>query len=83
MKYEINTGDFFSSFVEAWKRQHSSCKSLSIECRKRTRNNAVFLITNGYKVVAQFSIPKRILEEPNPLKEFASAKASIRTILSM
>jgi len=32
-------------------------------------------------VVAQFPIPKHILEENNPLKEFAYARASRRTIL--
>jgi len=81
MKYGIDSDNFFNSFVEAWKRQQSRCKSLLIECRKRTRNSAVFLITNSCKVVAQFAIPKRILEETSPLKEFAYAKASKRTIL--
>jgi len=32
-------------------------------------------------VVAQFPIPKHILEETNPLKEFAYVKASRRTIV--
>ena len=81
MKYGIDLEKFFDSFVEAWKRQQSTCESLLIECRKRTRDNAVFLITNSSKVVAQFPIPKHILEETNPLKEFAYAKASRRTIV--
>jgi len=81
MKYGIDSEKFFDSFVEAWKRQQSTCKSLSIECRKRTRNYAVFLITNSFKVIAQFPMPKRILEEASPLKEFARARASRKTIL--
>jgi len=81
MKYGIDSEKFFDSFVEAWKRQQSTCKSLSIECRKRTRNYAVFLITNSFKVIAQFPMPKRILEETSPLKEFARARASRKTIL--
>jgi len=81
MKYGIDSNDLFNSFVEAWKRQQSTCKNLLVECRKRTRNYAVFLITNGCKVVAQFSIPKRILKETSPLKEFAYAKVSRRTIV--
>jgi len=80
-KYGIDSDDFFDSFVEAWKHQESTCKSLLIECRKRTRNYAVFLITNSFRVVAQFPIPKHILEETSPLKEFAYAKASRRTIV--
>ena len=81
MKYGISSDDFFDGFVEAWKHQKSTCDSLLIECRKKTRDNAVFLITNSYKVVAQFPIPKRILEETSPLKEFAYAKALRRTIV--
>jgi len=78
-KYRIDSEKFFESFVEAWKHQESTCESLLIECRKKTRDNAVFLITKGFKVVAQFPIPKHILEETNPLKEFAYARASRRT----
>ncbi|MDH5663004.1 MAG: OB-fold nucleic acid binding domain-containing protein [Candidatus Bathyarchaeota archaeon] len=81
MKHGVDSNDFFDSFVEAWKRQQSTCKSLLIECRKRTRDYAVFLITNSCEVVAQFPIPKHILEETSPLKEFAYAKASRRTIV--
>ena len=81
MKYGIDSDNFFNSFVEAWKRQQFTCKSLLIECRKKTRNYAVFLITNSCKVVAQFPIPKRILEEASPLKEFAYMKASKKTIV--
>ena len=80
MKYGVDSEKFFDSFVEAWKQQESTCKSLLIECRKKTRDNAVFHITNSSKVVAQFSIPKRILEETSPLKMFARTRASRRTI---
>jgi hypothetical protein len=81
MKYGIDSEKFFDSFVEAWKRQQSKCKALLIECRKRTRDNAVFLITNSGKVVAQFSVPKRILEETSPLKGFALTRALRRKIV--
>jgi hypothetical protein len=81
MKYGIDPQKLFISFVEAWKREQSACKGLLIECRKRTRDSAVFLITCSRKVVAQFPIPNRILEETNPLKEYASAKTSSSTKL--
>ena len=80
MKYGIDSNDFFNSFIEAWERQESTCESLSIKCRKKTLDNAVFLITKGFKVVAQFPIPKHILEETNPLKNFAPTKTSMRKI---
>jgi len=75
MKYGIDSNDFFNSFVEAWKRQQSTCGSLLIECRKKTGDNAIFLITEGCKVVAQFPISKHVLEETNPLKMFALTRA--------
>jgi len=80
IKYGIDSNDFFNSFVEAWGCQESTCESLSIKCRKKTRDNAVFLITKGFKVVAQFPIPKHILKETNPLKEFVHTRTSRRTI---
>ncbi len=80
MKYGIDSNDFFNSFVEACERQESACESLSIKCRKKTRDNAVFLITKGVKVVAQFPIPKHILKETNPLKNFAPTKTSMKKI---
>jgi len=80
MKYGLDVNKFFNSFVEAWKHQESTCKSLLIECRKKTRNDAIFLITKSFKVVAQFPIPKHILEETNPLKKFASTRTSRRKI---
>ncbi len=80
IKYEIDSNKFFESFVEAWKGQESACGSLLIKCRKRTRDYAVFLITKSCEVVAQFSVPKHILEESNPLKEFACTEALRRVI---
>ena len=80
MKYGIDSNDFFNSFTEACERQESTCESLSIKCRKKTQDNAVFLITKGFKVVAQFPIPKHILKETNPLKEFNPTKTPMRKI---
>jgi len=80
MKYGIDSNDFFNSFIEACERQESTCESLLIECRKKTRDNAVFLITKGVKVVAQFPIPKHILKETNILKNFAPTKTSMKKI---
>jgi len=78
MKYGIDSNNLFNNFVEAWECQESTCESLSIECRKETRDTAVFLITKGFKAVAQFSIPKHILKETNPLKNFAPTKTSMK-----
>lgn len=72
MKHGIDSGEFFNSFLDASQRQESTCGKLSIECRMRTRDYAIFLITHGPKVIAQLHMPERILKEANPLKEFTS-----------
>jgi hypothetical protein len=79
MKYGTDSEKLFNSFVKAWKHQESTCKSLLIECRKKTRNDAVFLITESFKVVAQFSLPTHILEKASPLKDFVYPKVPRRT----
>ena len=74
MKHDLDLNIFFSSFVEAWQCQESKCESLLIECREKTSDYAVFLITKGFNVVAQFHIPNHILQETNPLKNFIFEK---------
>jgi len=44
----------------------------------RTRDHAIFLITSGPKVVAQFSMPESVLEGNNPIKEFTRTMAPVR-----
>ena len=80
IKYGIDSNDLFNSFVEAWGYHVSSCENLMIECREKTRDNAVFLLTKGFKVVAQFPLSKHILEKTNPLKEFVPTNTSKRKI---
>ena len=78
MKHGIDSDEFFNSFLDVEKHQESTCGKLSIECRMRTRDYAIFLITSGPKVVAQFSIPEHVLEENNPIKEFTCTMAPIK-----
>ena len=79
LKYGIDSREFFGKLVGAWKNQESTCKSLTIKCRKRTRYSAIFLITSSYKVVAQFPIPERILQKNNPLKDYAQTMSTERS----
>jgi len=69
VKNEIDSSKFFSSFLDAFQHEEATCGELSIECRVKTRDHAIFLITNSHKVVAQFPIPVHILAKTNPLKE--------------
>jgi len=78
VKHEIDSGKFFSSFLDAIEHEEATCGELSIECRVKTRDHAIFLITNSHKVVAQFPIPEHILAKTNPLKEFPYRGSFIR-----
>jgi replication factor A1 len=78
VKHEIDSGKFFSSFLDAFQHVEATCGELSIECRVKKQDHAVFLITNTHKVVAQFPIPQRILAGTNPLKEFTCMPSFMR-----
>ena len=78
LKHGIDSDKFFSSFLDAFEHEEATCGDLSIECRVKTRDYAIFLITSGPKVVAQFPIPEHILAKANPLKEFTYRLSSIR-----
>ena len=79
MKHGIDSDEFFYSFLDASQHKESKCGKLLIECRMRTRDHVIFLITSGPKVVAQFSMPERVLEENNPIKEFTRTMAPIKS----
>ena len=71
VKYEIDPDELFYALMSAWENQESTCGNLSIKCRKKTRDTAVFLLAKGPKVVAQFPIPKNfLLEKTNPIRTF-------------
>jgi hypothetical protein len=78
VRHEIDSGKFFSSFLDAFQHEEATCGELSIECRAKTHDNAIFLISNPHKVVAQFPIPQRILAETNPLKQFTYTPSLMR-----
>jgi len=69
VKYEVDPDKLFYGLISAEKEQKSACGNLSIECRGNQESKSIFLLTNGPKVVAQFSIPKEfLLEKINPIK---------------
>jgi len=70
VKYRIDSSEFFNCILEAWNNKEAECKQLVIKCRKRTKNSALFLFTNGRKVVAQFPIPPAILQENNQIEKY-------------
>jgi replication factor A1 len=74
MLHKVDPSEFFNRIVEAWNRNGSECAQLAIKCRKKTRDSAIFLFTDGRKragkVIAQFPISIAILQGENPLKSY-------------
>ena len=73
VKYEVDVDSLFKGLVSARENHEISCGKLMIQCRQKARDHDVFLITNGYQVVAQFYIPKYFLDQPNQMKELKLA----------
>jgi hypothetical protein len=73
VKYEVDVDNLFNGLVGARENHEVSCGKLMIQCRQKARDHDVFLITNGYQVVAQFFIPKYFLDQPNQMKELKLA----------
>jgi hypothetical protein len=73
-KYKLDLNLLLNCLIKAWQVKESECGDLSIICRKKTKDYAIFLITKGLKVVAQFKIPNYILQESNPMKNFIFEK---------
>jgi len=74
VKYEVDPDKLFYGLISAEKERKSACGNLSIECRSNQESKSIFLLTNGSKVVAQFSIPKEfLLEKTNPIKNLRKA----------
>ena len=72
VKYAIGSELFFKTIVEAWRQQRSSCNNLNIESRKNLDGQPVFIITKNDKVITQFRMSEYLLQEKNPIKEFAT-----------
>jgi replication factor A1 len=70
MLHKVDSSEFFNRIVEAWNHDGSECAQLAIKCRKRTKNSAIFLFTNGREVVAQFPISITILQGKNQLESY-------------
>jgi len=69
VKYEVDAEMLFKGLAHARENPEVSCGKLLIRCRQKTRDHDVFLITNGYQVVAQFFIPKYFLDQQNRIQE--------------
>jgi len=71
IKYEVDPDELLYALSSAWRQQEATCRQLSIQCRGKTQDEAMFLILEDSTAVAQFPIPHRFLfERDNPIKDF-------------
>ena len=71
IKYEVDPDKLFYALISAGENQKSTCGNLSIECRGKTQDKAIFLIMKDSKVAAQFPVSMEfLLKRSNPLKDF-------------
>lgn len=61
-KYELDTREFLTCFPDAWIHGKSSCKNVSTQCRQRTENGGVFLVTQNQTIIAQMILSERALK---------------------
>jgi len=71
LKHRIDPDKLFDKIVYAWKNGRSKCKRLTIQCREKMGDHAIFLITKNHEVVAQFPMSMYLLKQTAPLKRFA------------
>jgi replication factor A1 len=74
IKRDLDLESLFDSFFEALEGQKSKCGNLLIECREKTIDYAIFLVTEGSNVVAQFSFPIHVLQDEDFMRSFISTK---------
>jgi replication factor A1 len=71
LKYEVDPDRFFYALNSAWENKTATCGELLIQCRSKTQDKAIFLMTRDSKVVSQFPIPNQfLLGQANPIKTY-------------
>jgi len=68
IKYEVSFDGLLKGLVSARENSEVSCGKLSIRCRRKAAEYDMFLITNGYQVVAQFPVSRYFLDQPDQIR---------------
>lgn len=85
-KYGLKTRRFLTCFLDAWLCERSSYNGILIRCRRKTKSDGIFLVTQGQKVIAQLSLSEALLKQlpdidlesfpPTSIKKIETPKAS-------
>jgi replication factor A1 len=80
VKHEVDSTKFFGCITDAWKKEESEYGQLSVRCREKTEDSAVFLFTTDGNVLCQFPIPNSILQGNNELENYAERLAATSSV---
>lgn len=61
-KYELETRKFLECFLDAWINKESSYNGILIQCRQKTKDEGVFLVTKDLKVITQLRLTEATLK---------------------
>jgi len=79
VKYEFDPSELLGHITAAWIQEESESRQMTIKCREKTGDSAIFLFTIGQEVAAQFPIPNKVLQGRYELENYTrmiSRKAS-------
>lgn len=82
VKYSVYLAELYQAILSARAEGKSVCEALSIEYRGTVQKEAIFLITEGAKVVVQFRIPENFLSRENVSLDGAMDTDKIRRQIS-
>ena len=82
-KYGLETRKFFACFPDAWAHEESSCKGVSIQCRQKTKNDGVFLVMQGQKVIAQLILSGTALKHMTEVDLASFPRNKFRSIMKI
>jgi len=78
IRNNLDLSEFFDCIKEAYAQEKSELKQISVRCRQKKENSAVFLFTVEEDVIAQFPISTRILESQKQLKNHMRAIFAVK-----
>jgi len=73
VKHNVDAYELLNCIGEAWSQEESKCEQVTVRCRERTEDSAIFLFTTRHEVLAQFPIPTEILQGKDELEDYMGA----------
>ena len=61
VKHNLGASELLNCIREAWEKGWSRCKRVNVSCRKKRKDQAIFLFAAGTEIAGQFPIPKSVL----------------------